>query len=73
MAEYLTDGDRVVVLEHISQDAHARTPRPEAAGHHGEIINNDGWGLCKVRLDNGEVIYAWNNADLTREEDGLQS
>lgn len=67
--DYLDAGDRVVVLSRIAEPAHARIPQPEAAGQHGTIKSNDGWGLCGVLLDNGSWITAWNACDLAPEAD----
>lgn len=37
-------------------------------GQCGVIKHNNGWGLCEVRLDNGETVSLWNGADLEFEE-----
>lgn len=65
---YIDKDDRVVVLAHIEEQAHARMPYPDAVGKHGIVLSNDGWGLCAVKLDDGSTIRAWNHADLVREE-----
>jgi hypothetical protein len=62
-----TEGDRVIVGEHIAQPEHQRATYPDAVGMHGIITENDGWGLCTVALDDGTTIKAWNGADLERE------
>ena len=67
--KFLDAGDRVVITDGIAEEAHARTPRPDAAGKHGLIEGNDGWGLCEVLLDDGTRIRAWNAHDLKPEAD----
>ena len=64
---WIDAGDRVVVTDGIRERAHARSPRPEAAGKHGIVEENDGWGRCDVLLDDGTRILAWNGKDLVRE------
>lgn len=59
MAEFITRGDRVVVVN---------------AAYHGQagiVESEDGWGFCQVKLDTGEVISAWNGRDLIREGEPL--
>jgi hypothetical protein len=67
-ARFIDAGDRVVVKDAIADEAHARTPKPEAAGKRGVVESNDGWGLCRVLLDDGTQIMAWNTKDLEREQ-----
>lgn len=62
--DWIDVGDRVVVTDRIAKPEHMRSARPEAAGQHGEVVSNDGWGLCRVQLDNGTRITAWNGIDL---------
>lgn len=67
MSDYIDMGDRVVVKPDIAESAHARMPRPGAIGKHGVVLENDGYGMCTVRLDDDGVIHAWNAKDLERE------
>lgn len=65
---YIGAGDRVIVTEGIKEKAHARRPRPELVGMKGIVMENDGWGLCKVELDDGTWASLWNAKDLKRVE-----
>lgn len=65
--EYIDQGDRVIVTAGIAEPTHQRLGVPAAAGQHGVVLDQDGWGLCTVRLDNGAEICAWNGKDLERE------
>jgi len=62
---YLDKGDRVVIVGNTN--ALGSSDLSEVQGIHGEVIYNNGWGLCQVKLDNGETVSAWNDADLKLE------
>lgn len=62
--DFIGRGDRVVVVGNTrmgSSDLSAHQ------GKQGEVVSNDGSGLCEVRLDDGTIVTAWNIADLKRE------
>lgn len=67
-AGYITVGDRVVVTEGVLEDEHMRKAKPELVGQHGVVEDEDGWGFCRVRLDDGSMASLWNEKDLAREE-----
>ncbi len=63
--EYITVGDRVVISPNRGLGASNLRPHD---GKHGVVIKEDGYGYCKVRLDDGTEVYAWNIRDLERED-----
>lgn len=67
MKAYITVGDRVTILP--SRGLGASDLRPHD-GKHGVVIEEDGWGFCRVRLDDGTEVFAWNLRDLQHEESG---
>jgi len=62
---YIRTGDRVRVKA-ISDIG--RTKDCSFLGQCGTVESNDGWGLCRVRFDNGRVGSFWNEAELERAE-----
>ena len=67
MSDYIDTGDRIVVTEGVREPTHARTALPELEGLHGEVLDNDGWGRCRVLLDDGRTVTLWNAKDLAPE------
>ena len=66
MAKFIDRGDRVVNVDNARFQG--SDDLSEHQGKHGKVLSNDGWGLCEVLLDDGTSVYAWNGADLRREE-----
>ena len=64
---YLDRGDRVVIKN--STNKFGSDDLSIHQGKHGVILENNGWGLCSVELDDGTLIKAWSNADLKRESE----
>lgn len=65
---YIDKGDRVVIKSDGTQTGFGGNNLKEHKGKHGIVLRNDGFGLCKVKLDDGNEVSAWNSADLMREE-----
>ena len=61
---YIDTGDRVRLTEALRDATHARPAYPALVGATGTVVGNDGWGLCRVALDDGGYVSAWNGIDL---------
>lgn len=70
---YIDAGDRVVVTEGVLEAAHARPACPQHLGKTGTVIMNSGWGICRVRLDDGTTASLWNGIDLDYAPDEVRS
>lgn len=68
---WIDTGDRVVIssVENNFTGFGSSSLKDHHLGMHGEVISNNGVGCCQVRLDNGELVSAWNGKNLTYEED----
>jgi hypothetical protein len=65
---YIDTGDRVRLTDALRDDVHLRPAAPDLVGATGTVVSNDGWGLCRVALDDGGYAQAWNGIDLERAE-----
>lgn len=68
MADHIDAGDRVVIASDGNITGFGGQTLTKHKGKHGVVLTNDGWGLCRVLLDDGEEVSAWNGADLEKEE-----
>ncbi len=66
MKAYITVGDRVTILPHKGLFGSSNLQPHD--GKCGVVISEDGYGFCRVRLDDGIEVNAWNSRDLEREE-----
>lgn len=66
--DFIDVGDHVFVTEGILEDAHMRKARPELLGKQGLVVENDGWGFCRVLLEDGTYANLWNKKDLQLNE-----
>jgi hypothetical protein len=66
---YIDTGDRVIIksVELVHNGFGGTSLRPEHLGMHGIVLRNDGWGHCRVQLDNGDEISCWNGKHLDSE------
>lgn len=62
-------GDRVVVVGNTNGgfSGAVSSDLTKHMGKHGVIVHNNGCGLCKVLLDDGAKVLAWNGCDLKPE------
>lgn len=64
-AGYIDTGDRIVVkATGTSNGFGSSTLKDEHVGMHGIVVSNDGYGNCRVKLDNGEYASCWNGQSL---------
>jgi hypothetical protein len=70
--EYIDTGDRIVVKDVTPEhNGFGSTSLKEHhLGMHGIVSYNDGWGHCRVLLDNGDEVSCWNGKHLEYEEKG---
>ncbi len=64
---YIDTEDRVIIVGD-GGDFGADNLTPHQ-GKHGIVLSNDGSGFCRVRLDDNNIVYAWNRRDLAWEKD----
>ena len=65
---YIDVGDHVFVTEGVLEDTHKRKARPELVGKQGLVVENDGWGFCRVLIEDGTYAHLWNTKDLRLNE-----
>jgi hypothetical protein len=65
---YISTGDRVVIKSRGHQTGFGGNDLSKHIGKHGEVLHEDGFGLCRVALDDGSRVTAWNSADLEYED-----
>lgn len=66
---YIDAGDKVRVTNGVLEDTHKRKAKPDLVGKNGVVLENDGWGWCTVRLEDGTTHGLWNGKDLELIED----
>mgnify|MGYP001586952418 CR=1 FL=1 len=62
---YIDHGDRIIVVGNTHAVGSSNLSAHQ--GRHGTVLNNDGFGLCQIRLDNRTIVYAWSDVDIKRE------
>ena len=63
---WIDAGDRVIVKcgENVGNGFGGSNIAERHEGMHGLVLSNDGFGHCRVLLDNGETISCWNGKNL---------